>query len=68
MKIIAGIVRDTGKFVTEEMETFIPKRAECCKQGMVPVDQPVNDYVFDDIDRAFEDSHNSTDVEPELVF
>lgn len=48
--------------------TFIPKLVEYYKKGQLPVDKLCTYYSFDDIDKAFEDSHNGTAIKPVVVF
>ncbi|MBR2879911.1 MAG: NAD(P)-dependent alcohol dehydrogenase, partial [Oscillospiraceae bacterium] len=49
-------------------QTFIPKLVEYYKKGLLPVDKLCTYYSFDDINKAFEDSHNGSAIKPVVVF
>ena len=49
-------------------QTFIPRLVEYYKRGQLPVDKLCSYYSFDDIDKAFEDSHNGSVIKPVIVF
>lgn len=49
-------------------QVFIPQLVEYYKQGKLPVDKLVAFYPFEEIDKAFEDSHSGKVIKPILVF
>ena len=49
-------------------QTFIPKLVEYYKRGLLPVDKLCTYYDFEDIEKAFEDSHNGSAIKPVVVF
>lgn len=49
-------------------QTFIPKLVEYYKRGQLPVDKLCKFYKFEEIEKAFEDSHNGSAIKPVIVF
>jgi aryl-alcohol dehydrogenase len=49
-------------------KTFIPELVKFYKEGRLPVDKLVKYYKFDEIDKAFEDSHAGLTVKPILLY
>ena len=49
-------------------KTFIPKLVQFYKEGRLPIDLMSKYYAFDDIEKAFEDSHTGEVIKPILVF
>lgn len=49
-------------------QTFIPRLVEYYKKGQLPVDKLCKYYTFDEVDKAFEDSHNGSAIKPVVVF
>ena len=49
-------------------QTFIPKLVEYYKRGLLPVEKLCRYYAFEDIEQAFEDSHNGSAIKPVVVF
>lgn len=47
-------------------QIFIPELVHLYKQGQFPLDKLVKTYDFEDIDQAFEDSHNGKVIKPVL--
>jgi aryl-alcohol dehydrogenase len=61
----------TLKGVTEgasNPQTFIPKLVQYYNEGRLPVDKLIDLYKFEDIEKAFEDSHSGKTVKPILVY
>ncbi len=48
-------------------QIFIPKLIRYYKEGRFPIDRLVTKYRFDEINQAFEDSHNGKVIKPVLV-
>jgi aryl-alcohol dehydrogenase len=49
-------------------QTFIPELVQYYKQGRLPVDKLVKFYDFQDIEKAFADSHSGEVIKPVLRF
>lgn len=49
-------------------QTFIPQLVDFYKKGLLPIDKMSKYYKFDDIEKAFEDSHSGAVIKPILVF
>ena len=49
-------------------QTFIPELVGYYKKGKLPVEKLAKFYDFEDIEKAFEDSHNGTTIKPILRF
>lgn len=49
-------------------QAFIPRLVEYYKAGQFPIDRLVDFYQFEDIGKAFEDSHTGKSIKPILVF
>lgn len=49
-------------------QAFIPKLVQHYKEGRLPVDKLVKFYDFNDIEKAFEDSHSGVTIKPILKF
>lgn len=47
---------------------FIPKLVELHKLGLFPFDKLIKEYKFEDINRAFEDSHKGIAIKPVIRF
>lgn len=60
-KTIAGVIE--GAAVPK---IFIPQLIEYYRQGRFPIDKIIKYYSFEDINQAFEDSHNGTAIKAVL--
>lgn len=60
-KTIMGVIEGAAN-----PKLFIPKMLEYYKQGRFPVDKLMKFYDFEDINQAFEDSHNGTAIKAVL--
>jgi len=49
-------------------KTFIPQLVQFYKEGRLPIDLMSKYYAFEDIEKAFEDSHTGEVIKPILVF
>jgi aryl-alcohol dehydrogenase len=49
-------------------QTFIPELVQYYKEGRLPVDKLVKFYDFEDIEKAFNDSHKGVTIKPILRF
>lgn len=49
-------------------QTFIPELVQYYKEGRLPVDKLVKFYAFNEIEKAFEDSHKGVTIKPILRF
>ncbi len=49
-------------------QVFIPQLVEYYKAGQFPIDRLVEFYQFEDIGKAFEDSHTGKAIKPILIF
>ena len=49
-------------------QTFIPRLVQFYKEGRLPIDMMSKYYKFEDIEKAFEDSHSGEVIKPILVF
>jgi aryl-alcohol dehydrogenase len=47
-------------------QVFIPQLVQYFKEGRLPVDKLIKFYDFEDIEKAFEDSHNGSTIKPIL--
>jgi len=59
----AGLVEGAS-----DPQTFMPKLVEYYKAGQFPIDRLVDFYQFEDIGKAFEDSHTGKSIKPILIF
>jgi len=59
----AGLVEGAS-----DPQVFIPKLVEYYKAGKFPIDRLVDFYQFEDIGKAFEDSHTGKSIKPILLF
>jgi len=49
-------------------QVFIPQLVEYFKAGQLPIDRLVEFYKFEEIGKAFEDSHSGKAIKPILLF
>lgn len=62
-KTLTGVVEGAS-----DPQTFIPLLVQFYKEGKLPLDKITKFYSFDELDKAFEDSHTGATIKPVIVF